>query len=139
MTCLVFTSVLSRSVLNFALVWSDELASMLFAWLTFVGAYVGSRSRSHIAIDTLVIFLPPGLRRGLTRLVDVGVLLLLALFAWQGARLTVTTWGLNFASMEISRGYLYLSFPVGAVLMGIGVIQRWRGLDPPAQGREERP
>ncbi len=139
MTCLVFFNVFSRFVLNFALVWSDELASMLFAWLTFVGAYVGSRSRSHIAIDTLVIFLPPRLQRGLARLVEVGVLLLLGLFAWQGARLTITTWGLEFASMEISRGYLYLSFPVGAVLMGVGVIQRWRKPDPPTPGQEEQP
>ncbi len=128
MTCIVFVSVVFRYVLNSPLAWTEELASLLFAWLTFLGAYIGSRFRSHIAIDTLVIFLPQGVRRALTRLVDVGVLLLLAAFAWQGIRLTITTWGLEFPAMEISRGYLYASLPVGACLMGLAVFLRWRGL-----------
>ena len=136
MTCIVFVSVVFRYVLNSPLAWTEELASLLFAWLTFVGAYIGSRSRSHIAIDTLVIFLPGRARRMLARLVDVGVLLLLAVFAWQGIRLTITTWGLEFPAMEISRGYLYASLPVGACLMGLAIYQGWRGrgLEPRAGG-----
>lgn len=125
MTCIVFVSVIFRYVLNSPLAWSEELASLLFAWLTFVGAYVATRSRSHASIDTLVIFLPDGIRRGLTRLVDLGVLVLLAIFAWQGFRLTVTTWDLEFPAMEISRGYLYVSLPVASCLMALAVIQGW--------------
>ncbi len=138
MSCMVFVSVVFRFVLNMPLSWSDELASLLFAWTTFVGAYVASRSRSHIAIDTLVIFLPPTVRRGLATCVDVCVLLLLALFVWQGAKLAMTTWSLEFPAMEISRGYLYLAFPIGAGLMAVGMIQRWRRLDPGASVEEER-
>ncbi len=138
MTGVVFGSVIFRYVLNSPLTWTEELASLLFAWLTFVGAYMGFRSRSHIAIDTLMIFLPPPIRHGIGRFVDACVLILLALFAWQGIRLTLTTWSLEYPAMEISRGYLYISFPIGAVLMAIGIIQSWRksGLEPPA--REER-
>jgi len=138
MSCIVFVSVVFRYVLDSPLSWTEELASLLFAWLTFVGAYIGSRYRSHIAIDTLVIFLPPDVRRTLARLGDVGVLLLLAIFAWQGIRLTITTWGLEFPAMEISRGYLYASLPVGACLMGWAIFQGWRGrgLEPP--GRESQ-
>ena len=131
MTCIVFVSVVFRYVLNSPLAWTEELASLLFAWLTFVGAYVGIRSRSHISIDTLVVFLPDGARRALSRLVDVGVLLLLVVFAWQGFRLTLTTWDLEFPAMEISRGYLYASLPVAAFLMALALIhgwwQAWRG------------
>jgi TRAP-type transport system small permease protein len=126
MTCIVIVSVFYRYLLNSPLTWTEELASLLFAWLTFTGAYVGFRNRSHIAIDTLVIFLPPALRRGLARVVDVCILFLLGLFVWQGLRLTATTWGLEFPAMEISRGYLYLAFPVGAFLMAIGIIESWR-------------
>jgi len=138
MTCIVFVSVVFRYVLNSPLSWTEELASMLFAWLTFVGAYVGFRSRSHIAIDTLVIFLPENVRRFLVRVVDTGVLLLLAIFIWQGFRLAITTWSLEYPAMEISRGYLYLSLPVGACLMGLAIFQRWRGrgLEAPPQERQ---
>ena len=135
MTCVVSVSVVFRYVLNSPLAWSEELASMLFAWLTFVGAYVGFRSRSHIAIDTVVIFLPENVQWCLARVVDAGVLLMLAIFIWQGFRLAITSWSLEFPAMEISRGYLYLSLPVGACLMAVAVIQGWRGrgLRTPAQ------
>jgi len=125
MTVLVFASVVLRYVLNSPVTWSEELASLLFAWLTFVGAYVGFRSRSHIAIDTLVVFLPETLRQGIARVVDVIVLGVLGLFVWQGAGLCLTTWGLEFPAMEISRGYLYLSLPVGATLMIVAIAKRW--------------
>jgi TRAP-type C4-dicarboxylate transport system permease small subunit len=125
MTLLVFVSVLLRYVLNSPVTWSEELASLLFAWLTFLGAYIGFRSRSHIMIDTLIIFLPLGLRRALARGVDFCVLALLALLLWQGASLTITTWGLEFPAMEISRGYLYLSLPLGALGMTLAILVSW--------------
>jgi TRAP-type C4-dicarboxylate transport system permease small subunit len=139
MTCVVFVSVIFRYALNNPLPWTEELASLLFAWLTFVGAYAGFRSRSHISIDTLVIFLPAPARRRLARCVDGGVLLLLALFAWQGIKLAATTWSLQFPAMEISRGYLYASFPIGSLLMAIGIVQSWRQPRPEADSPEERP
>ncbi|HSB71018.1 MAG TPA: TRAP transporter small permease [Candidatus Methylomirabilis sp.] len=125
MTGVVFVSVVFRYVLNSPLSWGEELASLLFAWITFVGAFVGFRSRSHIAIDTLVVFLPGRVRQGLARLVDAAVLLLIGLFVWQGMGLCLRTWSLEFPAMEISRGYLYLSLPVGACLMGVAVVEAW--------------
>ena len=138
MTCVVVTSVVFRYVLNKPLVWPEELASMLFAWLTFVGAYAALRSRSHITINILLILLPQNVRLVLARIVDVGVLLLVALFAYQGFSLTITTWGLEYPAMEISRGYLYLSLPVGACLMAFAIIQEWRGHGLQASPEEER-
>ncbi len=126
MTCIVFVSVVFRYVLNSPLAWSEELASLLFAWLTFIGAYVGIRSRSHIRIDTLVLVLPRAVQRWLERLADLGVLVLLLLLAWQGFRLTAATWSLEFPAMEISRGYLYASLPLAACLMIAALIFNWR-------------
>jgi TRAP-type C4-dicarboxylate transport system permease small subunit len=136
MTVLVFASVVLRYVLNSPVTWSEELASLLFAWITFVGAFIGFRSRSHIAIDTLVVFLPPGVRRDMNRCVDVVVLAILGLFVWQGVRLCLTTWGLEFPALEISRGYLYLSLPVGASLMIIALLGQWRRTSETTRERE---
>jgi TRAP-type C4-dicarboxylate transport system permease small subunit len=143
MTGVVFASILFRYLLNRPLAWTEELASLLFAWVTFVGAFVGFRTRSHIAIDTLMVFLPTGVRRAVARVVDLAVLLILGLFVWQGVRLTLTTWSLEFPALEISRGYLYLSLPVGASLMIVALLLRLRGGSPPAgaeaEGQEARP
>ena len=135
MTSLVFVSILFRYVLNRPLAWTEELASLLFAWLTFVGAYVGFRTRSHIRIDTLTILLPPSVRRAIRAGVDLCVLALLAIFIWQGLALTVTTWSLEFPAMEISRGYLYASLPIGACLMVLGILLTRR--DPDAAGQKQ--
>jgi len=136
MTSLVFVSVLFRYVLNRPLAWTEELASLLFAWLTFVGAYVGFRTRSHIRIDTLTILLPPSVRRAIRAGVDLCVLALLAIFIWQGLALTVTTWSLEFPAMEISRGYLYASLPVGACLMVLGILLARRAPDAAEQKKD---
>ncbi len=135
MTALVFVSVVRRYVLNNPMTWSEECAQMLFAWLTFLGAYVGFRSRSHILIDTLIIYLPGRLRLALSRSVDLCVLALLALMVWEGFSLVRTTWSLEFPAMEISRGYLYLSLPVGGVLMILAILTTWRRSGPNSEGR----
>lgn len=122
MTALVFVSVVLRYILNSPVTWSEELASLLFAWLTFVGAYVGFRTHSHIRIDTMTMLLPAGLRSGIRRIVDAGVLMILGIFIWQGFSLATTTWSLEFPAMEISRGYLYLSLPLGACLMLVAIL-----------------
>jgi TRAP-type C4-dicarboxylate transport system permease small subunit len=136
MTVLVFTSVVLRYVLNSPVTWSEEMASLLFAWLTFVGAYVGFRTHSHIRIDTLTMYLPARVRSGLRRAVDAGVLLILGVFVWQGFSLVATTWSLEYPAMEISRGYLYLSLPIGACLMLVAILCSSRG-DVGGRGGEE--
>jgi TRAP-type C4-dicarboxylate transport system permease small subunit len=137
MTCVVFVSVVFRYILNSPLTWSEELASLLFAWLTFMGAYVGFRTHSHIRIDTLTMFLPATVRRGVLLLADVGVLFLLLVFIWQGFRLVATTWSLEFPAMEISRGYLYVSLPIGACLMLGAILLSWRVKGSDSGGKEE--
>ena len=136
MTSLVFVSVLFRYVLNRPLAWTEELASLLFAWLTFVGAYVGFRTRSHIRIDSLMILFPPAVRRTIGNCVDLCVLALLALFIWQGFMLTRTTWSLEFPALEISRGYLYVSLPIGACLMVLAILLARRDPDAAEQKKD---
>jgi TRAP-type C4-dicarboxylate transport system permease small subunit len=138
MTALVFVSVLFRYVLNRPIAWTEELASLLFAWLTFVGAYVGFRTQSHIRIDTFTMLLPVGFRRSIRGLVHVCVLVLLATFIWQGFSLAVTTWSLEFPALEISRSYLYLSLPIGAVLMALAVLIALRQPAAGSPGEERR-
>ena len=138
MTVLVFSSVVLRYVLNSPVTWSEELASLLFAWLTFVGAYVGFRTHSHIRIDTLTMFLPAGVRSGIRWIVNAGVLMVLGVFIWQGVSLVTTTWSLEFPAMEISRGYLYLSLPIGACLMLVAILLSSR-TDIAGCGKKEGP
>ena len=42
-----------------SLVWYDEVASILLAWLTFYGSALASVKRAHIGCPEVVAFLPP--------------------------------------------------------------------------------
>lgn len=42
-----------------ALVWYDEVASILLAWVTYYGAALATLKRAHITVPELVRMLPP--------------------------------------------------------------------------------
>lgn len=45
--------------LGYSLVWYDEVASILLAWLTFYGSALASVKRAHIGCPEVMAFLPP--------------------------------------------------------------------------------
>ena len=66
-----------------ALIWYDELASVLLAWLTFYGAALASVRRAHIGCPELVEALPWPARRALSILAQ---LVVIAFFVLLGRR-----------------------------------------------------
>ena len=50
----LFAGVFSRFVLHNPLVWSDELASILFLWLAMLGAVIALRRGEHMRMTALV-------------------------------------------------------------------------------------
>jgi TRAP-type transport system small permease protein len=51
---MVFGNVVLRYGFNSGIVISEELSRIFFVWLTFLGAVVAFRDRSHVGVDTLV-------------------------------------------------------------------------------------
>src|SRR3546814_13995451 len=45
---ILFSGIFARYVLNTPLIWSDELASLLFLWLAMLGAAVAFRRAEHM-------------------------------------------------------------------------------------------
>src|SRR6202011_5593960 len=52
--CILSAGVFTRYVLGNPLVWSDELATIVFLWLAMLGAVVAYRRGEHIALSVLV-------------------------------------------------------------------------------------
>lgn len=59
MVVLVFGNVVLRYGFNSSITVSEELGRWLFVWITFMGAVVALRERSHLGTDVLVSRLPP--------------------------------------------------------------------------------
>src|SRR5881397_957528 len=53
-TVILFAGVVARYVFHLPLVWSDELASILFLWLAMLGAVVAFRRGEHMRMTALV-------------------------------------------------------------------------------------
>ena len=71
---ILFTGVVARYALRAPLVWTDELASILFLWLAMLGAVVAFRRAEHMRMTALV-----SKTRGETRLFMEGLALAAAL------------------------------------------------------------
>src|SRR5258707_1088457 len=59
---ILFAGVVARYVLHAPLIWSDELASILFLWLAMLGAVVAFRRSEHMRMTALVASAGPRLR-----------------------------------------------------------------------------
>ncbi len=70
--------------LGASLVWYDEVASILLAWLTFYGSAYAAARRSHITCPELVAMMPPGPRLAVTIAVEALVIGFFALLGWIG-------------------------------------------------------
>lgn len=67
-----------------SLVWYDEVASILLAWLTFYGSALAACKRAHIGCPEVVAMLPQGGRVAARALADVLVIGFFALLGWMG-------------------------------------------------------
>lgn len=118
MAVVVFCQVAARLTTG-SIPWSEELARYLMIYMTYVGASVGVKRKSHIAITFLADRLPrrPGLLVELAG--DLLCLVLCALLLRYGWRLVVLTMPQKTPAMRIPMGTAYFSVVLGALLMAV--------------------
>lgn len=79
----VTVGVLYRSF-GASLVWYDEVASILLAWLTFYGSALAAAKRAHIGCPEVVALLPGGVRIAARVLAEILVIGFFLLLGWMG-------------------------------------------------------
>lgn len=103
-----------------ALVWYDEIASVLLAWLTYYGAALAALKRAHIGFPGLLAALPPPLRLPLAMLAECLVIAFFALLAWVGWSIMGVLATSDLVSLpSISVKYTQSVIPIGAMLFVI--------------------
>ena len=143
LVAMIFLSVLSRYIFNFSLAWSEEMASLLFVWLTLLGSVTGIQKRSHMAIGFLLEKMPPSKRRGMSVYIHGAVLFFLVFMIWKGIEIFSATVKDYSAVLRIPIGLYYLSLPLCGFLMllytsrDIFQLLRVSGREQGFEGREE--
>jgi TRAP-type C4-dicarboxylate transport system permease small subunit len=112
----VIVGVVYRSA-GYSLVWYDEVASILLAWLTFYGSALAAAKRAHIGCPEVMMMLPPRARLAFRMIAELLVIAFFALIAWVGYSVLDVLATDNLVSLpEISVNYTQSVIPISAVL-----------------------
>lgn len=102
---------------GYALVWYDEVASLLLAWVTYYGAALAALKRAHIGVPELVRRLKPELRLPLALFAEGCVLAFFVLLAWVGYSVLEVLASDTLVSLPgVSVAYTQSVIPVSALL-----------------------
>ena len=103
-----------------SLVWYDEVATILLAWVTYYGAALAALKRSHIGVPELVGLLPPALRVPMALLAQAFVFAFFILLAWVGYSVLEILAGDTLVALPgVSVAYAQSVIPISAVLFVI--------------------
>lgn len=118
----VTAGVVFRTI-GFPLVWYDEVASMLLAWLTFYGSALASYKRGHIGCPEIIDMMSPGLKRGVSIFAQLIVIAFFGLMGWIGAEIMPILETDTLASLpSVPMSWVQSVIPISAVLILISEV-----------------
>lgn len=104
-----------------SLVWYDEVASILLAWLTFYGSALAALKRAHIGCPEVVAYFPPKARVAARIVASALVIGFFALLGWMGyAILEVLATDHLISLPEVEVAWVQSVIPISAVLIILG-------------------
>jgi tripartite ATP-independent transporter DctM subunit len=113
----LFAGVVARYVFHAPLVWSDELASIFFLWLSMLGAVVALRRGEHMRMTAVVGNVSPPARRMLEALAIAASLAFLVLVMHPAFEYADEERFIVTPALEISNAWRAAAIPVGVGLM----------------------
>ena len=128
-TLLVFIAAVMRFAGN-PVIWSVDMAQLLFIWLCFIGATRAMRQKAHLGVDYLVRLLPQRIRLIVETILAAFFIAFLMTLAIEGYKLTMLNWERVFGDSGLSYAWVTIAVPVGAVLLSMSIlanlIKAWR-------------
>jgi tripartite ATP-independent transporter DctM subunit len=121
---ILFGGVVARYVFNSPLVWSDELASILFLWLAMLGAVIAFRRDEHMRMTACVGMLGPPARAVLDTFATGAALAFLLLLARPAYNFAAEQVAITTPALEIKDAWRAAALPVGTILMALFAVLR---------------
>jgi tripartite ATP-independent transporter DctM subunit len=116
---ILFAGVVSRYGLHSPLIWSDELASILFLWLAMLGAAVAFRRSEHMRMTAVVASAKPAMRAYLDVVATCAALAFLLLIAWPAYEYAYEESFITTPALQIPNIWRAAALPVGICLMAL--------------------
>jgi TRAP-type C4-dicarboxylate transport system permease small subunit len=126
MVVVILLQVTFRYALNLSLAWTEEVGRYLFVWICLFGASLAYRYGQHSGYETLVAALPAAAGRWVTRGVDVLVAVFSVVLIVSSRELIEAGMGQVTPATQFRIAYVYLAFPLSAVVTLIFVVDALR-------------
>src|SRR3982074_1706634 len=121
---ILFAGVVARYGLPRPLVWSDELASILFLWLAMLGATVAFHRSEHMRMTAVVASAKPAMRAWLDVVATCAALAFLLLVAWPAYEYAYEESFITTPALQIPNIWRAAALPVGTGLMALFALLR---------------
>src|SRR6201994_4994493 len=121
---ILFAGVVSRYVLRQPLIWSDELASILFLWLAMLGAAVAFRRGEHMRMTAIVASARPAMRAYLDVVATCAALAFLLLIIWPSYNYAYEESFITTPALQIPNIWRAIALPIGNGLMVLFALLR---------------
>jgi tripartite ATP-independent transporter DctM subunit len=121
---ILFAGVVARYGLHRPLIWSDELASILFLWLAMLGAAVAFRRSEHMRMTAIVAGAKPAMRAYLDVVATCAALAFLLLIAWPAYEYAYEESFITTPALQIPNIWRAAALPVGTCLMALFALLR---------------
>jgi tripartite ATP-independent transporter DctM subunit len=116
---ILFAGVVARYGLHRPLIWSDELASILFLWLAMLGAAVAFRRAEHMRMTAIVSSARPATRAYLDVVATSAALAFLLLIAWPACEYAYEESFITTPALQIPNIWRAVALPAGIGLMAL--------------------
>jgi tripartite ATP-independent transporter DctM subunit len=121
---ILFAGVVARYGLHQPLIWSDELASILFLWLAMLGSAVAFRRSEHMRMTALVAGAKPAMRAYLDVVATCAALAFLLLVVRPAYEYAYEESFITTPALQISNTWRAAALPVGICLMALFALLR---------------
>ncbi|MFM0606907.1 TRAP transporter large permease subunit [Paraburkholderia sediminicola] len=123
-TVILLCGVIFRYGLNQPLIWSDELASILFSWLAMLGAVLALHRGAHMRLTAIVTRLPEKWRGWLEAVSALTVCTFVALIITPAIEHMNLQMPVSTPALQLPDGWRCAALPVGAALMLMAALAR---------------
>ncbi|MDC8832310.1 TRAP transporter small permease [Alteromonas gilva] len=125
---LVFAAAVMRTM-GMPIIWSVDVAQLLFTWLCMLGANQTLKHSHHASVDIITQYLPARWQQILHGFAVIIILAVLTTLVVYGLALFNLNPQRTLGSTDIPYRYVTLALPVGAVLVALTVLQQgWRSV-----------
>ena len=114
-----------RQVIRTPLVWSEELARLIFVYVAMLGISIGIRKQSHIFIDFLFTRFSPVVQKVIFTISQIIIFACIICMGWFGKYLVAKKWIFEIVTLNVSSGWMYLAMYAISFLMMIRFFQAY--------------